>query len=50
MIKMKFGASLRSKSATGQVNEVLRKVLAHNIVCVAQAAAEFGIEPTFTNS
>jgi transposase len=47
MIKMKFGASLRSKSTAGQVNEVLCKVLAHNIVCVAQAAAEFGIDATF---
>jgi hypothetical protein len=33
MIKGKFGSELRSKSGTGQINEVLCKVLAHNI-CV----------------
>ncbi|HEV3476738.1 MAG TPA: hypothetical protein VG127_04570 [Rubrobacteraceae bacterium] len=33
MIKGKFGSALRSKSDTGQINEVLCKVLAHNI-CV----------------
>ena len=47
MIKMKFGDSLMSKSNVGQANEVLCKILAHNIVCVAQAAIEFGIDPTF---
>jgi transposase len=45
MIKGKFGDSLMSKSAAGQANEVLCKVLAHNIVCVAQAAIEYGINP-----
>ena len=33
MIKGKFGDALRSKSETGQVNEILLKVLCHNI-CV----------------
>ena len=33
MIKGRFGDSLRSKSETGQVNEILLKVLCHNI-CV----------------
>lgn len=47
MIKMKFGGSVRSKSATGQANEVLCKILCHNIVCVAQAIAEFGIDAKF---
>ncbi len=32
-----------SKSPTGQANEVLCKVLAHNLVCVAQAAIEYGV-------
>lgn len=31
MVKRKFGSSLRSKSFQGQVNEVLCKVIAHNI-------------------
>jgi len=43
MIKGKFGDSLMSKSTVGQANEVLCKILAHNIVCVAQAAIEFGV-------
>ena len=33
MIKGKFGSALRSKSDTGQINEALCKMLAHN-VCV----------------
>ncbi len=47
MIKGKFGDSLMSKSDTGQINEVLAKVLAHNVVVVGAAALEFGIDPTF---
>jgi transposase len=50
MIKSKFGDSLMSKSETGQVNEVLCKVLAHNVVVVGQAVQELGIEPVFTSS
>jgi hypothetical protein len=34
MIKGRFGSALRSKSDTGQINEVLCKVLAHNTVCL----------------
>jgi len=37
------GDSVMSKSPTGQANEVLCKVLAHNLVCVAQAAIEYGV-------
>lgn len=48
MIKGKFGAALMSKSPVGQTNEVLCKVLAHNIVVVGQAAIEFGIDPGCT--
>lgn len=47
MIKGKFGDAILSKSPTGQANEVLCKVLCHNIVVVGQAAIEFGIDPTF---
>jgi transposase len=49
MIKGKFGDSVMSKSPTGQRNEVLCKVLAHNVVVVGQAALEFGIEPGWGN-
>ena len=47
MIKRKFGERLRSKSPTAQVNEVLCKILAHNLCCVVQSMYELGIEPTF---
>ena len=47
MIKAKFGERLRSKGRTAQVNEVLCKVLAHNLCCVIQSVYELGIEPTF---
>ena len=36
MIKGKFCSSLRSKSDTGQINEALCKVLAHNICVLVQ--------------
>lgn len=47
MIKAKFGDAVRSKSDIGQLNEVLCKVLCHNICVIIQAIYELGIEPTF---
>jgi transposase len=47
MVKAKFGDSVRSKSDEGQVNEVLCKVLCHNICVLIQSIHELGIEPTF---
>lgn len=47
MIKSKFGDSVRSKEWTSQVNEVLLKVLCHNICCLIQAMYELGIQPDF---
>jgi len=47
MIKAKFGGSVRSKSAVAQVNEVLCKVLCHNICVLIQSIYELGLEPTF---
>ena len=47
MCKVKFGDSVRSKSDTGIVNEVLCKVLCHNIWLLIQAIHELGVEPTF---
>lgn len=45
MLKGKFGDSVMSKSDAGQANEVLCKVLAHNICVLIQAIHELGIEP-----
>jgi transposase len=47
MIKRKFGDSVRSKTRIAQINEVLMKVLAHNIVCLIHEMYELGIQPTF---
>ncbi|MDQ5829396.1 MAG: hypothetical protein M3324_05900 [Actinomycetota bacterium] len=47
MIKGKFGDSVRSMSDTGQVNEALCKVLAHNICVLIQAMHAFNIHPIF---
>ena len=47
MIKMKFGGSVRAKTPTAQVNEVLAKILCHNICVLIQSFYEFGISPEF---
>lgn len=47
MIKAKFGDAVLSKSDTGQANEVLAKVLAHNICVVIGAIHELGIDVPF---
>lgn len=47
MIKAKFGERLRSKSRDAQINEVLCKILAHNLCCVIQSMYELGVEPSF---
>jgi len=47
MIKSKFGDSVRSKTEVAQVNEVLLKVLRHNICVVIHEMFELGIEPDF---
>ena len=43
-VKAKFGASVRSKTQTGQFNEVLAKVLCHNISVLVRVAYELGVE------
>ena len=47
MIKAKFASAVRSKSPTAQVNEVLCKILCHNICVLIQSIYELGIETTF---
>jgi transposase len=47
MLKAKFGDSVRSKTDTAMKNEVLCKILCHNICCLISAMYELGIEPVF---
>ena len=47
MMKAKFGDNLLSKTEDAQVNEVLGKVIAHNLCVLIQSFFELGIEPTF---
>jgi hypothetical protein len=47
MIKRKFGDSVRSKTDTAMVNEVLCKLLCHNLCCLIQEQEELGISPVF---
>ena len=49
MIKRKFGEKLRSRTVIAQTDEVLAKVLCHNLCCVIQSMYELGIEPDFIN-
>jgi hypothetical protein len=47
MIKAKFGAAVRSKLPDAQVNEVLCKILCHNLCCLIQSSYELGIDASF---
>jgi transposase len=47
MIKRKFGASVRAKTATAQRNEVLCKVLAHNLCVLVASMYELGVAAEF---
>jgi hypothetical protein len=44
VIKRKFGDSLRSKSEVGQMNEVLCKVIAHNLCVLIACIHEIGLD------
>jgi transposase len=46
-IKAKFGDSVRSKTPPAMKNEVLAKILCHNICCVINATYELGVVATF---
>jgi hypothetical protein len=46
-IKRVFGDCLRSKTPVAQINELLLKVLAHNIRCLVHGIYELGIIPSF---
>jgi transposase len=47
MIKRKFGDALRSRTEVAMRNEVLCKVLCHNICVLVQEMYELGIDPVF---
>jgi Transposase DDE domain/SWIM zinc finger len=46
-VKRKFGDSVRSKGDVAMKNEVLCKILCHNLCCCISAWYELGIEPEF---
>jgi transposase len=47
-IKSKFGDAVRSKTATAMKNEVLCKILCHNICCLIESMEEFGVPVDFS--
>lgn len=47
MMKRKFGASIRSKTPVAQVNEMLCKVICHNLSVLVHEIFELGIAPVF---
>jgi len=47
MIKAKFGTRIRSKTPVAQVNELLCKILCHNLCCLVQSFYELGVEAEF---
>ena len=47
MIKRKFGDAVQSKTTTAMANEVLAKIVCHNVVCCIHAAHELGIDVGF---
>jgi len=50
MIKTKFRDHVRSKTDVAMKNEVLCKILCHNICCLISAIHELGINPVFWSS
>lgn len=47
MMKAKFGDGVRSKTETAMKNEVLAKILCHNICCLIAAMYELNLDPVF---
>lgn len=50
MIKTKFRDHVRSKTDVAMKNEVLCKILCHNMCCLISAIYELGIAPVFDNA
>jgi hypothetical protein len=49
MCKAKFGDAVRSRTDVAMTNEVLCKLVAHNICCLIMSQVELGIDPVFQN-
>ena len=47
MVKGKFGDSVRAKSESGQINEILLKFLCHNLCVINQEMHELGVTSSF---
>ncbi len=47
MIKAKFGSQDSLETAGAQVNEILAKLICHNLCCLVHATYELGIEAEF---
>jgi transposase len=45
MVKRKFGDSVKAKTETAMRNEVLAKLVCHNVCCLVSAIYELGIDP-----
>ncbi len=50
MIKTKLGDKLKSKNFPAQQNELLCKIIAHNIIVLIHEMYELGIDPSFCTS
>ncbi len=50
MVKAKFGDSVRSKTDVAMRNEVLAKIVCHNVCCLISAMYELGITPEFAQA
>ena len=50
MIKAKFRDHVRSKTDAAMINEVLCKIICHNICCLIQESHELGIDVGFCTS
>lgn len=48
MVKAKFGPAVRAKAPAAMVNEVLLKLLCHNIAVLVQAVYDLGIDPVLS--